>query len=115
MVGWGQKPLGLGLLGLGSVGRVYAEVGVSTASQDYLKVILMLILVVGLIFACVKLGYYTIILLLIIRPLIILRYNMQKEMCIVAAPIVATTGAISKISMGLHAQSDELLSLPPGC
>jgi len=52
MVGWGQKPLGLGLLGLGSVGRVYAEVGVSTASQDYLKVILMLILVVGLIFAC---------------------------------------------------------------
>jgi hypothetical protein len=31
---------------------------------------------------------------------------------IVAAPIVATTGAISKISMGLHAQSDELLSLP---
>jgi|TARA_B110000503_G_scaffold140977_1_gene233222 flagellar protein FliO/FliZ len=52
MLGWGRKPLGLVLLGLGLISRANAEVGAPTASQDYLKVILMLIFVVGLIFAC---------------------------------------------------------------
>ncbi|MFT5100498.1 MAG: flagellar protein FliO/FliZ [Planctomycetaceae bacterium] len=52
MVVWSRKPIGQLVLGLGFISRAQAEVGASTASQDYFKVILMLIFVVGLILAC---------------------------------------------------------------
>jgi flagellar protein FliO/FliZ len=52
MIGWGWRSLGVAMAALGLFSRAGAEPVGATANQDYFKVIVTLIFVVGLIFAC---------------------------------------------------------------